>query len=165
MLRKIGRYCILLREAKQCGGRVAWVIAGVWLLTPFVMQMVLHPSDAIRFQDWLQGQAIPQYFDGQMLMAGELAAIMAVAGLGVILLTALVVLYRRAQFAVTLWPVAGVLVGLIGNAMWWVGEGSFDLTGALVGLLPLALTLIGEEVCERLSQDFVFGPGVRPRLS
>jgi hypothetical protein len=135
-----------------------------WLVYPTALVTVVFPSDAIAFEYWMQGQPVPRIFTPQMLIAGEMTALTVLVGLSLFLLGTVVLFYRRVRFSVSIWPLAGVLVGLLGNGTWWVGTWHFDLLGALAGLTPLVITVGCELVCEEWGQDFVFGPGNRPRF-
>jgi hypothetical protein len=149
-------------EAARVAKAMAAVTVAVWFLVPFAVRMVLHPSDVIRLQYWLQGQPVPGVFSQQMLTAGVITALVGLVVLAVLLQFALLLLYRSTQFAVALWPVAGLLVGVIGNGWWWHRVGFFDSPGALAGLASLALTVIAHAVFEKWGEDFVFGAGNRP---
>ena len=59
----------------------------------------------------------------------------------------------------TLWLLACLFAGLIGNGLWWFGTGQFDPAGAVFGVASTALTEIACEItCEKLGRSFVFGP-------
>jgi hypothetical protein len=163
--RDLGRYYGSLVEAFQRAVAPVLVIAVGWLLYPVALQTVVHPADAAGFGYWMEGQPVPRFFTSQALIAGEIKALLALAGLSLVLLVAVVLFYRQVKFAVPIWPLAAVLVGVFGNGVWWGSTGYFDLLGALAGLTPLAMTVGCEAVCEKLGQDFVFGPGNRPRFN
>jgi hypothetical protein len=159
----LGKYCGNLWVA---GGRAKFSSAALLttaVLFPVAVQTAFHPADAIGFEYWLQRQPIPRFFTMEMVSAGEITAAMALIGLSLFMLGATVLFYRGAGFWVQLWPVAGVLVGLLGNCAWWLDKGFFDATGALAGLASLALMVACEAVCEHLGADFVFGHGRRPK--
>ena len=82
-----------------------------------------------------------------------------------LLLGLLTVLYHRLQFAVTLWPIAGIVIGLIGNSLWLQVLGFVDKPGIVAGLLPAGLTLVWQHAAEGWAQDFVFGRGNSALLS
>lgn len=160
----MGRWLRSVRESGQLAKGPVLLISGVWLVVPFVLQMVLHPSDVIRLLHYLQGEAIPSIFSGQELFAGEFFAAVTLAVLALLLLVALTVFYRRTQFAVALYPLAAISVGVICNFVWGYGFHFFDPAGSLVGLFPAALTVILQGWIERQAQDFIFGPGNRPQF-
>jgi len=150
-------------EAAQLARGLVASIATVWCLLPFTAQMVAHPDDVIRLQHWLAGEPIPSAFGAQQLFAGELAAWLTLAALVLLLLGLLTVLYHRLQFAVMLWPVAAIALGVIGNLLWAHTLGFYDdVPGYLAGLLPAALTVIWQRAAEGWAEDFVFGRGNRP---
>jgi hypothetical protein len=159
----LGRYSGDLEIACKRAGGVASVIAAVWFVIPFAVQTVLHPSDGAGLVYWLQGYGVPHSFSFATLIKSEIATLAALAVLSAVLFVALAMLYERAKFFVTLSPVAGISLGVVGNLVWWIETGHFDVAGALTGLAPLALTVIGEAVAEQLAADAVFGPGNRPR--
>ena len=97
-----------------------------------------------------------------MLKAGEICALMALIGLSLLIFGLTVLLYHRAGFFVQLWPLAGLLLGVFGNAGWWIGKGFFDGQGAVIGWSPLVLMGLAYVVCQRMGADFVFGKGNRP---
>jgi hypothetical protein len=63
-----------------------------------------------------------------------------------------VLFYRRAQVfgakiaTPALWPVAALLPGLVGNALWFVCTRQFDVSGLVIGLAPMALTYFAERL-------------------
>jgi hypothetical protein len=150
---------------------VGWLLViGValgWLVFPFAIQTVCHPSDVIRLQAKLQGLVPPHLFTGQQLASGFVQAIFALGVLVVFQLVGTVLFYRRARVfnvgavaAPVLWPLAALLTGILGNACWFVGTGQFDLIGCLIGVLSVVLTEVSEWVVEGLGRDFVFGPAL-----
>jgi hypothetical protein len=158
-------YCGPVLVAAWRSKLVSLVLVGVWFAVPFTVQMLFNPSDVTRLERVIDGQPMPSFFSQQMLTTGGIKAAVAFVILALLILGALTLLYRRAEFSVRLWPVAALLVGVIGNCGWWVGTGFFDWQGGLVGWSPMALVVGVELVCERLGQDFIFGIGVRPRFS
>jgi len=150
-------------EAARLAPGLAVAIAAVWFLVPWTAQLVAHPDDVIRLQRLLEGEAVPNVFSAQQLVAGRIAAGVTLAALVLLLLGLLTVLYHRLQFAVTLWPVAAIVLGVIGNSVWWQVFGFVDKPGIVAGLLPAALTLVWQHAAESWAQDFVFGRGNRPQ--
>ena len=97
-------------EGARLAPGLAAGIAMVWFLIPWTAQLVAHPDDVIRLQRLLEGEAVPSLFTTQQLIAGRIAACVMLAALVLLLLGLLTVLYHRLQFAVTLWPVAGIVI-------------------------------------------------------
>src|SRR5579872_988242 len=81
------------------------------LLIPVAFATVWHPSDAVGFQLWFQGFAVPRYMTHTALNAGEGAALLALAVLGLVHYQLVVFIYRRVGFFVQFWPAALCLVG------------------------------------------------------
>jgi hypothetical protein len=158
----IGRYLGGLQEAWQESGVLGWLLVAVWVLYPVAVVTVYHPADAVGFQAWLQGLAIPHFATTRMLLAGEAEALLALAALSLLQLGIIVLIYRRAQFFVQLWPHATFLIGGIANGIWWLRTGYFDPSGAMAGLTPVVAVVVCHGVCERLGANFVFGPGSKP---
>jgi hypothetical protein len=138
------------------------VIAAGWLLYPFTLQSIIHPFAALDLAAYVSGQPIPHTATLGALRGGVFMAIMQLGALTLIELVAMTLFYRRAQFALTFWPIPIVLIGIAGNAVWWFAKGSFSLEGALVGLTPFVLMVICESIIEKLGKDFVFGKNNRP---
>lgn len=163
----------LLDRAGVYGGQldVAYGRAGLrgsavgvgWLLVPFAMATVLHPSDVIWLQYKLQGQPPPHFYTAQQMAVGFIEALFALGVLVMAQLVGMVLFYRRAQLnfepvaTPALWPLAAIVAGFFGNAAWLVGTWHFDVGGCLVGLFSAAVTVGGERLCERLGRDFVMG--------
>jgi hypothetical protein len=162
-MEELGKYYGDLRVAADRGKLVSSVLVIGWLLFPVAVQTAFHPADAVGFEYWLQHQPVPRFYTEHMVAAGEITAAMALIGLGLFMLGATVLFYRRAGYWVKLWPAAAIVVGLIANGVWWYHTGYFDRVGALAGATSLALMVICEAVCEHLGADFVFGQGKRPR--
>jgi hypothetical protein len=153
-----GALVVGFRRAKFVG----FMIVAMWMAYPTAVQTVIFPFDAINFMAWIQGQPVRHVATSQALLAGEFTALLGLLCLSLFQLGAMVVFYRRAQFAVTVWPLAVVLIGFIDNGIWWQATGHFDLEGALAGFTPMVLSVVCQGLCERMSKDFVFGPGNRP---
>jgi hypothetical protein len=143
-------------------GVLGWILVAIWVLYPFAVQTVIHPSDAVGFQAWIQGLPVSQYVTQRALIAGAVTAVLFLGALSLLQLGVLVLIYRRVQFSFSIWLLALLLIGGVANGIWWLETGYFDVAGALAGLTPLALVVACEAVCERLGQDFVFGKGIRP---
>jgi hypothetical protein len=143
--RLIGRHLGAPFAMLARAGVLGWILVAIWLMYPFAVQTVIHPGDAVGFQQWIQGFAL-----------------IVLAGLSLLQLGVLVLIYRRVQFAFSIWLLALLLIGGIANMIWWMRTGYFDLAGALAGLTPLALVVGCEAACEKLGMDFVFGKGRRP---
>jgi hypothetical protein len=145
---------------------LAFGIVLVWFLLPFITQMVIHPDDVIRLQHYIEGNEIPRSFGAQQITVGLFYAVTMIVVLGLLLLGLLTVLYHRLQFALTVWPVAAIALGLIGNLIWsQILAKQFpqgDLPGILVGFGPAIVTIVWQRAAEGWAQDFVFGRGQRP---
>src|ERR1700733_7322479 len=152
-----------LYDVWLCSGPLGYLMVLVWLAYPVVAVTIYHPADAIGFQAWLQGYAIPNYFTSRQLNVGLGEAILALAVLILIHLVVVTLIYRRAQMFVQFWPLATFLVGGIANGIWWWRTGYWDPTGAMAGLTPVVAAIVCHAVCERLGGNFVFGPGPKPQ--
>lgn len=161
----MSRWLGSVTEAARLARILAASIAALWCALPFTLQFMLHPGDVIRLQRWFEGQPIPTEFSAQQLFTGEITACLILAGLVLLLLGLLTVLYHQLQFAVTLWPVAAISLGLIGNFWWLLGLGFYDLQGIAAGLVPAVLTAFWQRAAEGWAQDFIFGRGIRPPFS
>jgi hypothetical protein len=161
--KSFGKYYADLRVATGKAKVTMLVLIAGWVLFPVAVQSMFHPTHPIGFEYWLQGQPVPRMYTIQQTTAGELKAIASVAILSLFIFGATVLFYRKAAYSVKLWPVPGLLIGIVGNGAWWFHTGFFDSFGALVGGLSLVLMVLCEAVCEHLGQDFVFGKGVRPQ--
>jgi hypothetical protein len=159
----LDRYLGGLYEAWIASGIFGYLLVPVWLLFPVAFVTVLHPSDAVGFQLWLQGFVVPHFMSDRALYAGEGVALAALAALSLLQLVIVTLIYRRAQFFVQLWPLALFLVGVVANGIWWMRTGYFDPSGALAGLMPVFAAIACHAVCERLGAEFVFGPGAKPQ--
>jgi hypothetical protein len=148
--------------------RLGWMVALGWVAFPFMLQTLLHPGDAIRLQYIVQGETPPHFLTAQQLGAGLVETVATLAVLLLVQMVCTVLFYRAARIArhgepiatPTLWPLAALLPGVIGNAAWFVGTGYFDTSGFLIGLTPVVLTVAAEMVINQLGRDFVFGPAV-----
>jgi len=160
---RLGAYGAELQVGVVRGGWLSLAIAGGWVIFPFALQTVVHPSDVMRLQSALQGLPRPSSFTSQQLAVGFIEAVVALAVFVLIQLVATVMFYRRAQVmgaaiaTPVLWPLAAILPGILGNAAWYVATGYFDLGGCLIGFGSLVLTVLCETVCEGLGRDFVLG--------
>jgi hypothetical protein len=158
-----GAYVAEVHVAAARAGHYAVGVAMGWLLFPFALQTVLHPTDAIRLQMALQGLPVPQMFTAQEAGSGFVEAVFALGVLVLLQMVCTVMFYRRAQMegssvaTPALWPMAALLPGVIGNAAWWYGTGAFDPGGCIVGLSSAALTVGAEMLCNKLGREFVFG--------
>ncbi len=69
--------------------------------------------------------------------------------------------YRRAALAgqwvcmPTLWPIAAIATGVIGNMVWWIWTGYFDAVGYFIGFSSAGGTIVCELICELLGRKFV----------
>ena len=123
------KYCGPLSVALQRAGGLAWLLAAEWLLYPVALATVVHPGDAVGFEYWMQGQPVPGALTSQQLAAGEVVALVAMMALNLLLLGTVVVVYRRANFHVAMWPVAALLVGVVGNGVLVCRHGAFRFVG------------------------------------
>jgi hypothetical protein len=158
----LGRYLGGLYEAWRMAGVWGYLLVAVWLLYPVSVATVFHPADAVGFQAWLQGAAIPRWMTHQMLVAGEGWAVLTLLALSLLQLGIVTLIYRCAGFFVQLWPLGLFSVGLIANGVWYLRTGYFDPGGAMAGLSPVIAVIVCHGVCERLGANFVFGPGPKP---
>jgi hypothetical protein len=141
---------------------LALTIVLVWFALPFLTQMIVHPDDVLRLQNYIEGNPVPRTFGAQQITIGLLYAVVMIVGLALLLLGLLTVLYHRLRFALTIWPVAAVALGVIGNLIWWQVLGYVDTTGIIIGFVPAGATIIWQRAAEGWAQDFVFGRGQRP---
>jgi hypothetical protein len=156
-------------ELQVAGVRAGWtvlLVAAGWIALPFCLASLLHPGDVINLHYILEGEAPHKILTAQQMLVGFVEAVFALAVLLLLQLVGIVLFYRRAQIhgasvaTPALWPVAVLLPGLIGNALWFVCTREFDVTGCVLGLAPMAVTFAAERLCEQLGRDFVFGPRV-----
>ena len=162
-----GRYGSYLREGYPRSGIVGWLVPVGWFTFPVALQTVLHPTDALGLEHYLQGEAVPRAFTAQAVTAGEGYALVALAVLLLLQLVGTVLFYRRVRLTEViegeritvpaLWPLACLFAGVVGNGLWWFGTGHFDPTGAVFGVASTSLTIGCEIACEKLGRDFVFG--------
>ena len=160
------KYIEDISDALARAGLLAWVVAAGWLACPFAVATVLNPKDIIGAQYKLQGLRVPSGFTAQQLGFGLIEALVALGVLVLLQLVFTVLFYRAAKMdgaaAATpvLFPLALLVVGIVGNAAWFAGTGGrFDLAGCIIGLTSTALTVGAELVCNWLGKEFVFGPG------
>jgi len=164
----LGAYAADVHVASARAGRYAVAVALGWVAFPFVVQTVLHPTDAVWLQMRLQGLPVPHAFTSQQAASGLIIAVFALAVLVLLQMVCTVLFYRRAQIEGSsvatpmLWPCSALAIGGVGNAIWWACTGVFDPNGGLVGWAPAALTVGGELLCNKLGRDFVLGNGKVP---
>jgi hypothetical protein len=128
-----------------------------WVLLPTAFVTVWHPEDAVGFQLWLQGFAVPHYMSAQALRAGFGAAIFIFGVLCLGQYNILQMIYRRSGTFVHFGPAAAVLIGVIANGCWWYKTGYWDLGGAMAGLSPAFVAVVAQVICERAAGNMVFG--------
>jgi hypothetical protein len=131
----------------------------VWTLYPVAVVTVFHPSDAVGFQLWLQGFAVPHSMTTTALNGGEMAALFFLAVLSLVQLVLVTLTYRRSGLKVHFWPLALFLVGGLANACWYFKTGQWDFSGAMAGMSPALAAVVCHGICEKLGADFVFGKG------
>ncbi len=159
-----GAYSSELQVATVRAGWVAALVALGWIAFPFGVACLLHPGDVVNLHYVLQGEAKHKFLTTQQMGVGFVETIFALVGLFLLELIAVVLFYRRAKIngaavaTPALWPMAALLPGLLGNAIWFVCTG-FDLCGMVIGLVPIAVTYGLERLCDKLGHDFVWGPG------
>jgi hypothetical protein len=153
----LGRNFEETKEGFAVAGWRGWLLLALFMLYPVAVQTVLHPSDAVGFQYWLQGEPVPHLFTTHMLVAGELAALFSLIGLSLAVFVVTLLFYRKAGYWFRLWPLVGITVGGFGNLGWWFYTGHFDPFGALAGLAPLSLSVVIFAICDHLGRDFVMG--------
>ena len=147
--------------------RTGWLVVGGvtlgWVLTPFFVETALvHPSDIIRKLAEFQGLAKPEVFTVQQLASGFIETVIGFLVLMVFQFVGTVLFYRRAQLlnfgpvaVPSLWPLAALLTGVLGNAAWIVA-GQCEPVGCLVGFSSVAVTVAAERIVNGLGRDFVF---------
>jgi hypothetical protein len=144
-------------------GLTAALVALGWLVLPFLLQTLLHPTDMIWLQYKLQGLRVPLTYNNQQWYFAIAVTAFLLVVLVVFQMVGMVLFYRRAQMVnapvatPALWPLAALLAGVFGNAAWLVATGSFDPSGCVIGLVSAAITIFGEMIVEGLGRDFVLG--------
>lgn len=160
----IGEYIAEMHGAlARAGGRAALLLPG-WFALPFVVQSMLHPLDVVKLDHLLHGFPLPHTALARQLTVAFTETAIVLAAICLWQLVVTVAFYRKAQIfgvraaAPPLWPMAALLVGGVGNLVWFVGLGGvIDLSYA-IGLTSAALTIGIEALCEQLGRDFVLGP-------
>jgi hypothetical protein len=159
----VGAYSSELQVAAVRAGRVVWLVAFGWVAMPFGLASLLHPGDVINLHYVLQGEAKHKLLTAQQMGVGFVETIFALGVLLLLQLVGVVLFYRRAAIngariaTPALWPVAALLPGVVGNALWFVCLGYFDVSGFVIGMVPSAIAYGAERLCEQLGRDFVFG--------
>jgi hypothetical protein len=98
------------------------------------------------------------------MVVGFVEALITLGVLLLLQLVGIVLFYRHEQVqgariaTPAIWPLAVLLPGVIGNALWFVFTRQFDASGFVIGLAPMAITFFAERLCEQLGRDFVYGP-------
>jgi hypothetical protein len=163
----LGEYGTDLHIASVRASRVAWIVALGWVLMPFGLATLVHPEDMINAQYILQGETPPHVLTAQQMGVGFVETLFALAVFVLVQLVGTVLFYRFAQITdreriatPVLWPLAALLPGVIGNAIWFCALGYADVTGLVIGLVPIAMTFGCERLCEHLGHGFVFGRAV-----
>jgi hypothetical protein len=162
----MGAYSSEVQVAAVRAGWVVWLVAAGWIALPFGLASLLHPGDIINLHYVLQGEAKHKFLTTQQMGVGFVETIFALGVLLLLQLVGIVLFYRRAQVSgariatPALWPLAALLPGVIGNALFFVCTGYFDASGLVIGMTPTAITFFAERLCERLGRDFVLGPRV-----
>ena len=90
----MGRYLGRLYETWQISGVLGYLLVVIWLLYPVAIATILHPTDAVGFQAWLQGMDIPRYVSRRAVDAGFLEALLALAVLFLFHLVIVTLIYR-----------------------------------------------------------------------
>jgi hypothetical protein len=160
----VARFTAAPFVALQRSGPLGWVLGTIWVLYPFAIQTVIHPSDAVGFQAWIQGLPVAEFVSRQARATGLIIAVLVFVVLSLLHFGTLLLIYRRVQFVFSMWPLGLLLIGFVANSLWWLRTGYFDLTGCLAGLAPLGIIVVCEIVFEHLGTDFVFGKGNRPSV-
>jgi hypothetical protein len=157
----IGRHTVAPITALRDAGFLSWMLAGIWLLWPVALQSVIHPSDAVGFESWIQGLPVAEYISRRAWAAGLTISLLALVVLGLVHFLVLLLIYRRTQKEFSLWLIGLLGIAGLANAVWWLRTGYFDLSGALAGLGTPAILIVCEMVFEGLGKQFVFGKGNR----
>jgi hypothetical protein len=154
-----GEYAATVQVASTRGGPYTAAVAFGWVICPFVVQTVMHPTDAIWLQLKFEGLPVPQFFTAQQAASGFVMAVFALCVLVLMQMVCTVLFYRRAKMegasvaTPTLWPLAAAW-GLIADAVWWYATG-FDPSGGIVGMSSAVLTVAGEMLVNKLGREFV----------
>lgn len=158
----IMRYLVRPCEMIWRAGALGYLLVVIWFLYPFAVQSIVHPTDVAGLQLYIQDLPIKGYISVKAMVAGEITAVcfLAVLALGNFVL--LLFIYRELQCAFSAWVLALVLVGGLGNLAWGIYFGFFDIIGIVAGVFPTVVMVVQQYLFEHLSQDFVFGKGVRP---
>jgi len=134
----LGIYAADVQVAGVRSRGIIWLVALGWFLLPFILQMLVYPSDMIRVGAFLQGARQPVSFTLQQLAAGFVETLFVLAAFISFQFIGTLLFYRRAALhgervsRPALWPIAAVSVGLLGNAIWFVCLGYFDFEGVQV---------------------------------
>jgi hypothetical protein len=123
-------------------------IAAIWLVFPVAVANFIRPQFGVKVQ-------------GAFLSQPQVACV--IVFLLAIQLSNTIGFYRRAALAgqwvcmPTLWPIAAIATGVIGNMVWWIWTGYFDAVGYFIGFSSAGGTIVCELICELLGRKFVYG--------
>lgn len=135
---RIGFYLGQLTLAWRRSPGAIVAIAAICVLLSFAMRAVLDPLEVVRLHRLLgHGPDWPAGF-------GEIVAFAAVGVLALTLYGTLIGFYRRIAGVVPLWP-AILIIGGVGNTLWWYSWQFFDVAGALCGVAPMAIVIFTEQ--------------------
>jgi hypothetical protein len=134
----VGYYCWSALAALRRAAVLEWLtLVGSWVVMPVLLvEGVRYPVDAVGLWCWITGAASPSGgLSPRELVVEAIATIFGLAGVLFVQGMAAERLYRKAGYAVALWPLA-VLVGIAGNGAWWWGTAVLDPTGTFAGFVP-----------------------------
>lgn len=158
--RRAGDYHSNVEGSFRSAGAYTWLMLAGWCAFPFSARMVVSPDTAVLVLMRLQGQPHPAVMPAGTL-GGVVFALIMLATLCVGHFFVSVVFYRRAgrraSRVTPLWPVAGVLLGIIGNGLWWYFTGAFDPQGAVLGFVAAFLTAGCEILIDGPARNMAFG--------
>jgi hypothetical protein len=164
MIRMFGYYVLAPITALSRAGALSIVLVAIWIMYPFAVQTVFHPQDAIGFQAWMQGLPVSRYITDRAAHAGVFTALLVLAGLSLLQFVVTLLIYRAVKFSFETWLLALILIGGVGNGIWWLATGYWDPIGAFAGVTPLFLMVACQTACEKFGMKIIFGEGVRPQV-
>jgi len=143
-------------------GWIGHVLYGIWILYPFVVDCVIHPEDGVGLAYLMQGLDVPSYIAPRSLVFASFVMVVILIGLSAVQCIVLAGVYKKFGRIFSTWLWATVLVGIIGNILWYAGTGFFDRLGAVVGMTPLLFMIAAQVIMERWCKKWIFGDGYLP---